>query len=484
MSKRECIFTTFLKSRISVVLIGGVLSALALALIPHHAYAVVSITSNDLSGSFVSKIQAGCSFKTYDMSLENGSGIRPYLGYNFGTESLHNCGYRYVNNHISWYDDNSSWNSSIAFSNGTNTNTFSVKGGYNILNSWDSDVISDYGVNTYNAITRLSLEFNNSSPLILNSSNSSGVIAYTPFLLEFDNSNGDLGISGTLPRFMPCGLGSVCDVYKSNGDSLSSSDSQFALHLLEEQINSSLNMTCGASPVSQELLSPDFTVNEDHCYIYGTMLLNPEYKYYIYTMGFGPALSSTYNYSENGSITTDDYKFNFLFANDLSYYNAGSAGYVDYLNLTHFNFQINMCITESECDLYGNFADSQVQNRINNLTGGFDSSGSQSLFMSWFDVFAFNFTFPFRFFFSSFTNDQCVDIPIIGGMLNNPNAQYCSWWPSSIRNVLTPVFSFFSIMLLTGFIFSFLKGHSDPISVGSNDPSENSQYHHPKGFPL
>lgn len=178
-------------------------------------------------------------------------------------------------------------------------------------------------------------------------------------------------------------------------------------------------------------------------------------------MGFGPALSSTYNYSENGSITTDDYKFNFLFASDLSYYNAGSAGYVDYLNLTHFNFQINMCITESECDLYGNFADSQVQNRINNLTGGFDSSGSQSLFMSWFDVFSFGFTFPFRNFFEAFSDSQqCVSIPIIGGMLHNPNTQYCSWWSDNIRSVLTPVFSLAGVMILTGLIVHWLKGYN------------------------
>lgn len=75
-------------------------------------------------------------------------------------------------------------------------------------------------------------------------------------------------------------------------------------------------------------------------------------------------------------------------------------------------------------------------------------------------IFQFNLINPFEPIFDSFTNNQCVQIPTIASWLHLSSSQYCSWWPQSIRDVLTPVFGLFSTMLVFGFIISWLRGGS------------------------
>ena len=78
--------------------------------------------------------------------------------------------------------------------------------------------------------------------------------------------------------------------------------------------------------------------------------------------------------------------------------------------------------------------------------------------LAWFNVFGFHIFFPFQFLFNSFSQNACVDIPIIGSWLHlGSNAQYCQWWSSDIRNTLTPVFMLISSMILFGFIMSWLR---------------------------
>lgn len=77
-----------------------------------------------------------------------------------------------------------------------------------------------------------------------------------------------------------------------------------------------------------------------------------------------------------------------------------------------------------------------------------------------------NIVFPFHSFLTGFTNQQCVSIPILGSWLHLGNdVQYCSWWSSNIRDVLTPIFAVSSMMLLFGFIVHWLrKSDSDKLS--------------------
>lgn len=71
----------------------------------------------------------------------------------------------------------------------------------------------------------------------------------------------------------------------------------------------------------------------------------------------------------------------------------------------------------------------------------------------------FNFTVmnPFSPIFDLFAGGGCRPIPTIGKMLNKPNATYCPWFPNNIRSILTPVLGISAMMLIFGFVISWLK---------------------------
>lgn len=76
-------------------------------------------------------------------------------------------------------------------------------------------------------------------------------------------------------------------------------------------------------------------------------------------------------------------------------------------------------------------------------------------------IFNFNILNPFAGLWELFSPPTtCANIPIISGWLNSPSTSYCSWFPSSIRSVLTPVFGLSSMMLLFGFIVRWLSSSS------------------------
>lgn len=78
------------------------------------------------------------------------------------------------------------------------------------------------------------------------------------------------------------------------------------------------------------------------------------------------------------------------------------------------------------------------------------------------NLFSFNLFNPFTPIFALFTdNSSCVDIPIIAGMLNSSNITYCPWFPSSVRNIVTPVLGISSLMIAFGFIVRWLKSSDE-----------------------
>lgn len=453
MSKLERCFTTFLRSRVRFILVGGVLSTLALALIPHYAYATTDYSSDTVDGIFSANLWGGCHFRSMEITRENGSSLNAYLGDNFNNayHSSYMCGYGFNNqDEFTWFSDDSAFANEVAFSDGVYTPDFfqSMTGGY--IRNWGNFNDSPYASNTRNVIKRLHLHFDDT--LTITPSSSSELSVYMPFVFVYDNVNGDLGASGMLPRIDK--LLSDITFLKTNGDSLSSTDLTALENQFYNSVNSSLNLTCGAVP---DNIPSDFVLDNNHCYVYGSFLLNAGYTYYFDDIVLTPSLPATYNYSFEGSLINDSFRYDFLHYSDLDY-TTGAFNTTSSLELGYFRFYMKMCMTESECQNYANSFESQAQNRINNTTGGFNGSGDTNLFMSWFNVFNFGLVFPFTTFFNAFTDSQqCVNVPIIGGMLHNPNATYCSWWSSSIRSVLTPVFSIASIMLIFGFIMHWLR---------------------------
>lgn len=101
-------------------------------------------------------------------------------------------------------------------------------------------------------------------------------------------------------------------------------------------------------------------------------------------------------------------------------------------------------------------------NYVNESPNGDSSVPSDSdWFSSLVNLFQFNLLNPFSGLFAMFTDSShCVNIPIIAGMLNSTETQYCSWFPSSVRSVLTPVIGVSSIMLLFGFFVRWLGSSS------------------------
>lgn len=72
-------------------------------------------------------------------------------------------------------------------------------------------------------------------------------------------------------------------------------------------------------------------------------------------------------------------------------------------------------------------------------------------------IFSFTVMNPFSPIFDLFAGGGCRPIPTIGKMLNKPNATYCPWFPNNIRSILTPVLGISAMMLIFGFVISWLK---------------------------
>lgn len=75
-------------------------------------------------------------------------------------------------------------------------------------------------------------------------------------------------------------------------------------------------------------------------------------------------------------------------------------------------------------------------------------------------IFNFSILNPFSALFNLFKSDDCVSIPILAGFLHSQNTQYCSWFPSNVRSILTGAFNIAGMMLLFGFFVRWLSNSS------------------------
>ncbi len=82
-------------------------------------------------------------------------------------------------------------------------------------------------------------------------------------------------------------------------------------------------------------------------------------------------------------------------------------------------------------------------------------------------IFNFGVLNPFAPIFELFKPGGCASIPIIAGFVGAESTQYCSWFPNSVRSVLTPAFGIASMMLLFGFVMKWLGG-SKVIHLGGD----------------
>lgn len=74
-------------------------------------------------------------------------------------------------------------------------------------------------------------------------------------------------------------------------------------------------------------------------------------------------------------------------------------------------------------------------------------------------IFNFNLLNPFAGIFGLFkSHSTCASIPTLAAWVHSDTSVVCSWWSSSVVSVLTPVFGIFSMMIVFGFLVSWLGG--------------------------
>lgn len=159
-------------------------------------------------------------------------------------------------------------------------------------------------------------------------------------------------------------------------------------------------------------------------------------------------------------LGVSDYTFRYIGLSP--YYQKNGTLYTrDWDKFMTFRFE---ALDEEAALEMSNLASSLYTANFNSRQGWSGANSSSPGISWWTGIFNLsNIIFPFRNFFG-FTSSQCASIPILGGMLGlGSGAEYCSWWPGSIRSILTPVFSVASMMLLFGFVLHWLKGRDQDI---------------------
>lgn len=471
MRKSTCFFVNSSPNK-AVYLLGGVLSMLTFALIsnPVSAYSDVSIPSSDTSQRLTSthNIRGGCFFTAYHLA----DGNDPYLGSLLNDTNM--CGYRYVNGSISYYD-----NKRVAYSqavyNGSSFNysPATTIGGYNILNTWTSSARDEYGQHVYNTLHDIQLSLQNCPA---NSSSCSdgiklnnNVDGYAIFVYSFKPDPLMVGTQGTIIRTQGVGYG--WGMYNLDG----TLNNDFNINDYADDVSNSIVYGSFSSSELENLLPNNmqqYNRGEEYNYIIGAFPTYRDKYLKTSTIPFLPERGIKYNWTGNNLVLNLDGYFDFLnYQLGGSYKNIGTG--VSQFNFNDVQFGISMCSNADECSYYSNFNSLYRDNHSKALVQS-EGSGNTSIFMGWFDVFNFGLFFPFRNLFNAFTDSTaCVDVPIIGGMLSNPNARYCSWWSSDLRSIITPVFSLASIMLIFGFIMHWLR-NGETTAIATKDRKGSS----------
>lgn len=113
---------------------------------------------------------------------------------------------------------------------------------------------------------------------------------------------------------------------------------------------------------------------------------------------------------------------------------------------------------------------STIDNRFDYSKGDFVAISSEVDNSAILDIFNFSIVNPFINLFNLFSDNQCVQIPTLASWLN-VNSNVCTPWASSIRTVLTPVFTIAGTMLLWGAVISWLKSRGDFVEVNEDNIS-------------
>ena len=110
-------------------------------------------------------------------------------------------------------------------------------------------------------------------------------------------------------------------------------------------------------------------------------------------------------------------------------------------------------------------------------SGGGVSSCSQGDFGCQLEnLFNFSFTNPFAPIFQMFEDQSsCVSIPTIAGLIHSEETTVCPWFPSSVRQIATPILGISSVMLIFGFAVRWLGSSSGNLFEDSRHEEVSNQ---------
>ena len=362
--------------------------------------------------------------------------------------------------------------SSVTFNNNVSVSSSSFDY-YGYLDDHNASNYSTMPLSTVISRFNLKLVNHNDStssvlyPNVSSSLNNPYFIGHFSFALNYPNS----GMWST--GFQPTIDASSLRIKRFSDDVLLSDSNSAKYNSILDSIRESIVFTCNDS-FDESILPPGLVdtskiTGDVVCSIFFELPAVSGY-YYDFSDQYGDQLIS---FSMSGSIpgyddwitndVIDDYDpIRFMFRNNFYY---GQPGSKDNFAMSSPYFQLFVCEDQYECDYLNNLHSLLKDNRSQLTQRPTDnSSAGGSIFDSWWSVFGFNFLFPFRSLFGSFTDQSCVEIPIIAGMVHSSNSTYCSWFPASVKNVATPVLVSIAMMVLTGFIYSWLRD-SDRMSI-------------------
>lgn len=465
MSKLECKINnlSFISMKNKYILVGGVLSALALALLPSPADAMqlAKFPDSDYHFNSSSIIAGGCITTTANLS----TGIEWLVGTSLDPTNITDpCHNRISDNptpeHLSYDPDFSNGSSYIEYTGNTKTTD-----DYD-----DGDIIrytQNFGSiprNLYNATVGFNFGFglngedNEFRTPVMDSGASD---SYTLFLYTYTSPT---GTTGYVPNFV-----SDLTVYDINGNDISNTaylDSTYKQEVLKK-IKKSVNFACGdvssLTPVPEEFDTSTFS--NDSCFITFVVPTSANYQVKMNQFTFIGASEDYQVKLENGN-NIDRWRMSMFHMSDA--YKTMGTNWNNDLKHSLPVLQFLAPQTEEDGHYMMNYAETLFANHEYNMTNR-GTPPNNSIYQNWWDVFTINFAFPFQNLFTSFTDNNCVDIPIIAGMLHAPSSHYCTWWSSSVRNVLTPVISMASLMVITGFIMSWLYERSTVLAINNSN---------------
>ena len=166
-------------------------------------------------------------------------------------------------------------------------------------------------------------------------------------------------------------------------------------------------------------------------------------------------------------------RYHFSIAND----SAGTQAIVNAINNTATDYTSNLNTINNSIGSVNNNLN-QVNNNLNDVQDSIDQSNQDAndryqdekdtindngdnANSSWTDnTDNLKFqppTFLFNWFWSLGTTDQCIDISTLASLIHSNETQYCSWYPTNIRSIISPIINIFLVCFISGFIIKWLK---------------------------